>query len=105
MIFIMIAAMNVGLLMIFFGVAGGFLAWMVVTYRLSQLSGACLYGLVQVSILALLIGLGFLPGPEVRGVTMLVNPAAFFVFILYMLTGKLIALVAELARDKAENPY
>ena len=101
MIFFMIAAMNVGLLMIFFGVAGGFLAWLVVTYRLSQLSGACLYGLVQVFILALLLGLGFLPGPS----GMLVHPAAFFVFILYMVTGKLIALVAELARHKTENPY
>lgn len=101
MVYSMIAAMHVGLLMIFFGVAGGFLAWLVVTYRLSHLAGIGLYGLVQAFILALLIGQGFLPGPA----GMLVNPAAFFVFVLYMVTGKLIALVAEQARHKTENPY
>ena len=101
MVYFMVAAMNVGLVMIPFGVAGGILAWLIVTYRLSQLAGIVLYGLVQAFILSLLIGLGFLPGPE----GLLVNPLAFFVFSLYVVTGKMIAFVAERDRNRTEDPY
>ena len=95
MLYFMIAATYVGPLMIFFGAAGGFLAWLVATYRLSQVAAIGLYGLVQAFLFLCVISLSGMP----------VQPVAFSVAAFYAATGGMIAFIAEQSRDKTENPY